>query len=257
MMSNSRNISGRALVLLGAMILSTLLGAGAARAEEELARTLVEKADEIRFPKGSFEMEILVTSTKPDEDKEVRRYRVLSQGNEKSIVQVTEPASERGQNLLMRGRDLWLYVPDVSQPVRLSFSQRLTGQVSNGDIARANFSGDYEPRLLQTELRDGVECQVLELTATERSVAYAKVILWVRKSNNYPHRAEFYSVSGRLLKTATYENYQTLLGRVRPTRMVLKDAVKKGEESVMDYSNMKIRDLPDRMFTKEYLRKLD
>ena len=256
-MSNSRNRLRGLAARVGIVFASLIFGMSNSFAEEDLARTLVEKADEIRFPKGSFEMEILVTSSKPDEDKEVRRYRVLSQGNEKSIVQVTEPASERGQNLLMKGRDLWLYVPEVSQPVRLSFSQRLTGQVSNGDIARANFSGDYDPRLLYTEMRDGIECYALELTATERSVTYAKVMLWVRKLNNYPQRAEFYSVSGRLLKSATYENFQTLLGRVRPTRMVLKDAVKKGEESVMDYSNMKLRDLPDRMFTKEYLRKLD
>lgn len=256
-MSNSRNMLKQNMLLASLIFLGSVLGATCCFAQEDLARTLVEKVDEIRFPKGSFEMEILVTSSKPDEDLETRRYRVLSQGNEKSIVQVTEPASERGQNLLMRGRDLWLYVPEVSQPVRLSFSQRLTGQVSNGDIARANFSGDYEPKLLHTEVRDGVECYVLELIAAERSVTYAKALLWVRKSNNYPQRAEFYSISGRLLKTVTYENFQTLLGRVRPTRMVLKDAVKKGEESVMDYSNMKLRDLPDRMFTKEYLRKLD
>ncbi len=226
-------------------------------AQEDEARALVEKADEIRFPKGGFETMILVTSTKPDEDPEVRRYRVLSQGNEKSLVQVTEPASEAGQTLLMRGRDLWLYLPEVSQPVRLSFSQRLTGQVSNGDIARANFSGDYVSKIVRTDLIDGNEFHVLELTAEERSVTYAKVMLWLRKSNNYPHKAEFYSVSGRLLKTAWYENYQQMQGRMRPTRMVLKDAVKKGEQSVMEYSQMKSRDLPDRMFTKAYLKNID
>jgi len=31
--------------------------------------------------------------------------------------------------MLMRGRDLWVFLPNVSQPVRLSLSQRLTGQV--------------------------------------------------------------------------------------------------------------------------------
>ena len=43
--------------------------------------------------------------------------------------------------MLMRGNDLWVFLPSVSQPVRLSLSQRLTGQVANGDLARANFSG--------------------------------------------------------------------------------------------------------------------
>ena len=30
-----------------------------------------------------------------------------------------EPASERGQIMLMKGHDLWIFLPSVSQPVRL------------------------------------------------------------------------------------------------------------------------------------------
>ncbi|TAK90363.1 MAG: outer membrane lipoprotein-sorting protein [Burkholderiaceae bacterium] len=231
--------------------------ASAHAAEEVSAQKMVEAADEVRFPKGGFEVDIHVTSSSPGEDQEARTYHVLSQGNEKSIVQVTEPAAERGQSLLMRGRDLWMYLPDVSQPIRLSFSQRLTGQVANGDIARANFSGDYEAKWLRAETVDNQECNVLELTASDRSVTYSKVVLWVRKASNYPYKAEFYSLSDRLLKTAWYENYQQMQGRIRPTRIVLKDAVKKGEQSVLDYSNMQMRDLPDRIFTKSYLQRLN
>jgi hypothetical protein len=181
---------------------------------------------------------------------------VLSRGNENTIVQVLEPASERGQAMLMRGRDLWIFMPTVSQPVRLSLSQRLTGQVANGDIARANFSGDYTPRLVRTEEVDGHEHYVLELTAVDRGVTYSRVLYWVRKSNFHPQKAEFFSVSGRLLKTCRYEEFKTLGGRVRPTRLVLRDALRAGEESVLEYSEMKLRDLPARMFSKDYLQRL-
>jgi hypothetical protein len=37
---------------------------------------------------------------------------------------VTEPASERGQIILMKGRDLWVFMPDVSQPIRLSHCRK-------------------------------------------------------------------------------------------------------------------------------------
>jgi hypothetical protein len=82
------------------------------------------------------------------------------------------------------------------------------------------------------------------------------VLYWVRKSNFHPHKAEFYSLSGRLLKTCRYEEFKTLAGRVRPTRLVLRDALRAGEESVMEYSGMKLRDLPARMFSKDYLQRL-
>ena len=147
-------------------------------------------------------------------------------------------------------------MPDVSQPIRLGLAQRLTGEVSNGDLARANFSGDYTPRVLRTEKVNGEDHHVLELTAVDRGVTYARVLLWVNSNNSRPHKAEFYSISKRLMKTCTYENFKTMAGKIRPTRLVMVDALKPGEQSVMEYGQMKLRDLPDRVFTKEYLKKL-
>ena len=67
--------------------------------------------------------------------------------NENTIVIVTQPAPERGQIMPMKGRDLWIFIPAVSQPVRLSPAQRLTGQVTNGDLAR-----EFRPRLCRYDL---------------------------------------------------------------------------------------------------------
>jgi len=223
---------------------------------DALAVQVLEKADQIRFPSESFEVEVAVTSFSDGRQTDARLYKVLSRGNEATIVQVLEPASERGQAMLLRGRDLWIFMPTVSQPVRLSLAQRLTGQVANGDIARANFSGDYTPAVLRTEPVDGAEHYVLELKAADRGVTYNRVLYWVRKSDFHPLRAEFFAVSGRLLKTCRYEQFKTLGGRQRPTRLVLRDALREGDESVMEYSAMKLRDLPARMFSKDYLQRL-
>jgi outer membrane lipoprotein-sorting protein len=225
--------------------------------DEAKAREIVGKADAIRFPQESFQVDIQVASTIGGDEQETRHYRVLSKGNENTIVQTLEPATERGQNMLMRGRDLWVFMPNVSQPVRLSLSQRLTGQVANGDLARANFSGDYTPSLLRTEQVDGREHYVLELVAAERGVTYPRVVYWVRAEDFHPHKAEFYAVSGRLLKTCVYENFQPLGGQVRPTRLVMTDALKAGDRSVLEYSELERRQLPDRMFTKDYMKRLD
>lgn len=231
--------------------------AAQAAEEDAAARSIVEKADLVRFPAGGFEVDVAIESKGPNKDPETRKYRVLSKGNENTVVMVTEPASERGQIMLMKGRDLWLFLPNVSQPVRIPLSQRLTGQVANGDLARANFAGDYAPRIVRTEIVDGEQAHVLELLANDRGVTYHKVIYWVRQSNNWPLKAEFYSLSDRLLKTAHYQAFEKLGGRVRPTRMVMHDALRQGEESVLEYSDLRSRDLPDRIFTKDYLKRLE
>lgn len=225
-------------------------------AENSLARSILEKSDAIRFPHQGFQVDIDIASSSPGEATEKRKYRILTKGNENTVVMILEPASERGQIMLMKGRDLWVFMPDVSQPIRLGLAQRLTGQVANGDLARANFTGDYNPKLLRTEKLDGEDYYVLELLAVDRSVTYHRVLLWVNKSNYRPRKAEFYSLSGRLLKTSTYENFETMAGKQRPTRMLIQDALKSGDASVLDYSNMKLRDLPDKVFNKDYLKKL-
>lgn len=222
------------------------------------AQSILERSDEIRFPRESFQVNVAIRTTSPGHPEEdLYRYQVLSKGNENSIVRITEPASERGQTILMKGRDLWVFMPSVSQPIRLSLSQRLTGQVANGDIARANFTGDYHPQLLRDESIEDENYHVLELTGVDRSVTYQKVLLWVNQSSYRPYKAEFYSVSGRLLKTSRYENFDEILEETRPTRIVMEDALKSGEVSILDYSDMKLRDLPDKLFTKDYLKRLE
>ncbi|MEW6678168.1 MAG: outer membrane lipoprotein-sorting protein [Pseudomonadota bacterium] len=224
--------------------------------DDDRARVILSKSDEIRFPAEGFQVDVDITSSSPWQSTETRKYRVLSKGNENTIVMILEPASERGQIMLMRGRDLWIFMPDVSQPIRLGLAQRLTGEVANGDIARANFAGDYTPKLLRNETINGESHHVLELSAVDRGVTYHRVLLWVNAANHRPHKAEFYSLSKRLMKTATYEDFRTMAGRIRPTRLVMEDALKPGEKSVLAYHSMRLRDLPDKVFTKEYLKKL-
>ena len=226
-------------------------------ADDAAARNIVEKADQVRFPTEGFQVDIAIANTQSGQTTETRRYRVLSKGNSNTVVMVTEPASERGQIILMKGRDLWVFMPEVSQPIRLALSQRLTGQVANGDLARANFAADYHPKIVRSETIGNETYHVLELNAVDRGVTYQRVIYWVRQKDNWPFKAEFYSLSNRLLKTCNYENYQTMQGRPRPTRLVMIDALKSGEQSILEYSSMKLRDLPDKVFTKDYLKKLD
>lgn len=257
----SGSVIGRFFQVLFLSVVFAGTGWHAVRAEEPAAedtpaRAILEKADEIRFPAEGFQVDVSITSTAPGQEAEARKYRVLSKGNENTVVMILEPASERGQIMLMKGRDLWIFMPDVSQPIRLGLAQRLTGEVSNGDIARANFAGDYNPRVLRTEKVNGEDHHVLELSAVDRGVTYHRVLYWVNAANHRPHKAEFYSLSKRLMKTCTYENYKPMAGKTRPTRLVMEDALKPGEKSVLEYAQMKLRDLPDKVFSKDYLKKL-
>lgn len=255
------NLSRRSLARLGAAILLLAACSGPASATDapevdSQARELLLRADRIRFPAEGFQVDIVITTTAPANDPDERAYRILSNGNSQTLVQTTAPAVDRNQILLMRDRDLWAFLPNLSQPIRLPLSQRLTGQVANGDLARANFAGDYEPKILRRETLDGEAFHVLQLDAVDKWVTYRKVLYWINAKNSRPNKAEFYAVSGRLLKTAWYRDFETLGGEIRPTRLVVEDALRKGHRSELEYSDMVMRDLPDKIFTKDYLKKL-
>lgn len=226
------------------------------RDADPLAKSLVQKADEVRFPQEGFQVDVAITNLVDGQTADTRKYRVLSKGNENTVVMVTEPASERGQIMLLKGRDFWVFLPALSQPVRLSLSQRLTGQVANGDIARANFSGDYNPTLLRKDQIGGQSYHVLELNAIDRGVTYHRVLYWIGERTFRPFKAEFYSLSDRLLKVCLYDQFKSMAGKQRPTRLVMQDALRQGEESILEYSDMVLRDLPDKVFTKDYLKRL-
>ena len=256
MILGSRSFAyGRALLL--ALPLSVVSYAhGQPPSKASLAEVILKRADEVRFPSRAFMVNVRIQTFENANLKTERLLRVLSKGSDKTLVMTLAPASERGQILLMKDRDLWVYFPRVSQPVRLPLSERFVGQISNGDIARANFTGEYTPQLDGIERIGGDEYYLLELHGISSGVTYQRVRYWVRRSNFRPYKAEFYSLSGRLLKTCRYEGYKELGGTVRPTKLVMTDALRAGEESILEYSGMKFRNLSDRVFTKAYLDRL-
>lgn len=229
--------------------------AAAAGTDTVDAARIVAAADRIRFPDQGFQVDARVISI-TDGVRSVNQFRILSQNKDNTIVMTTAPASERGQTMLVKGQDLWVFMPNVSQAVRLPLSQRLTGQVANGDLARANFSGDYDAELLRIETIEDRDYYVLELTAVNRRVTYHRVLYWVEKDTYRPLKAEFYALSDNLLKTAHYRDYVNMAGMERPSRLYMQDPLKSGSHSLMEYSNMQLRELPDRFFTHNYLRRL-
>ena len=246
--------------LAAAVVLSSAgwLGlAGDARADQLSAEQILQKADEVRNPQLDYTVVVTVESVKPKGKTKTATYEVWVKGRENTLIRTLSPAAEKGRVLLMKGTELWAFLPTVSKPLRISLRERLIGEVANGDLARANFSGDYAPQLLRTEKRDGVECVVLDLMAKTKEVTYARVVLWVEADRGHPVWAEFYAVSGRLLKTCSYEQYEKLAGRLRPTRLVMNDPITKGQQSTLQYSQMKVAPLPEKYFTKDYLKRLN
>src|SRR4029453_12922784 len=103
------------------------------------------------------------------------------------------------------------------------------GDFSNADIFRLSLVLDYTPTLAGEEGMEGQPCYRLELKAKDRSVAYDRVVYWVRRDGTFcPVRAEYYTIAGKKLKWLTASEVALLGGRRRPHPLTLETALDAG-----------------------------
>ena len=229
-------------------LLLILLLATTLRAED--AASILARTDQFRTPLTSFSMDVELTSYDGAKS-ETSKFRVYGKGSDRSVVEFTAPATEKGKFLLMLRDAMWIYMPATSRPIRISPLQRLMGQASNGDVARTSFTVDYTPT---SATADG-DAWVLELEAKDPSLSYKRVRLWIGRKSYEPQRADFYVASGKLLKRAHYRKFTTMAGRRMVSDIEIEDLVRPGRRTLMRYANLVERDNADKMFTKDSLGK--
>ncbi|MDI6704514.1 MAG: outer membrane lipoprotein-sorting protein [bacterium] len=214
---------------------------------------ILERIDQIRAPGDTFVFDLKITYKKEKEDI-IQKFTVRVKDADKSLVKFTYPEANKGRLFLMVGNNMWIYIPGTRRPIRISPQQRLLGQISNGDVARVVFSLNYNAKLLGEEKIGESQCIKLELTPKSEQATYSRILLWAEIKSFNPIKAEFYTASGKLLKTAFYKGYAEVLGKERPLVLEIYDELRKGEYSIMEYSNMKVADTPKAFFQKTYLK---
>jgi outer membrane lipoprotein-sorting protein len=207
---------------------------------------ILKKVDEIRNPAESYHMNVRIKSSGEPEDS---LFTVALKGNDKTLVKVQAPKKLLGRNMLMLDENMWVYVPNLKRSVRVSLSQKLIGEAANGDISRMRWAGDYDAEIVKETKKD----YELFLTQKKKGLTYAKIRTWVGKNDYRPIRAEFLTMSGKVLKTAEYKTFKEIAGKMRPSLILISDALKKDSFSEIHIEKMEVRNLPDSMFTERNL----
>jgi len=210
--------------------------------EEILAAT-----DKVRgggVPGVQWDLKIVTTDLDADSGSLERRLQVRA-AVDNSVAETTYPPRAAGGRLLQLGRNMWYGRPDLQRPISISSRQKMIGPAANGDIAATNYRKDYDATLLREEDVEGEPAYVLDLIAKNKFCTYDRIVYWVSKARMVPLKAEFYTVSGKVLKTATFESENTILvdGEKLPfvSRMVIQDAINSESVSTLEYTNLKVR----------------
>ena len=203
----------------------------------------------------SYEMTRKLINEEPDgKRKEFILYSV-KKGRDKVAALFLAPASDKGRSTLRQGDNMWLYIPNVGKPVRITSLQSVTGGVfNNADILRVDYSEEYDV----THASEEGAHYLLDLKARTGAVAYDRLKLTVDKKTVLPTRIEAYAASGMLVKTLHFKDVRDFGGGIRRPATVETDSpLYKGYKSVMLYATVKKRVVSDEVFTLNFMSRLD
>jgi hypothetical protein len=221
------------------------------------ADDMVRRADLIRVPDGSYELEITVTDFVGEKNRGAKGYRSFVKDLSHTLVEFRSPTSERGKSMLMLDDDVWVYLPNIKKPIRVPLKQRLLGQVAIGDMIRTNFSQDYTANVLGEDKLEGTDVYVLELQAKSQNKSYQKIKYWIAKEDFRPLMAEYFSASGTPLKTLTFKEFRIVEGENRPMVGIFRDSVQKDKVTELRFDKLTRKTFQDMMFSKQYMQTLE
>lgn len=215
--------------------------------------SILKQVDRNMMPE-SFESYRKLVNIEPDgRNREYTLFTVKK--GDKVAALFLAPASEKGRATLRLGDNMWLYIPNVAKPVRITSLQSVVGGVfNNSDILQLDYSEEYDVE--DIEEKDG--SYLLNLKSKNNTVAYDKLKMTVDKKAVVPTEIQCIAASGMLIKTLYFKEIKDFGGGIiRPAVLETDSPLYKGYKSILILARVKKRDLPDETFSLNFLPKLE
>jgi len=203
----------------------------------------------------TFEMYRKLINVEPDGRKKEFVLFSVKKEVDKVAALFLAPASEKGRSTLRLGENMWLYIPNVGKPIRITSLQSVVGGVfNNSDILQLDYAAEYDVE--KTE-ESGNE-YFLQLKAKNKTVAYDRLKMWADKNKKLPTKIECRTETDMLIKTLYFKEVKDFGGGIiRPSVLETDSPLYKGYKSIMIYAQIKKRDFKDEVFTLTFMPNID
>ena len=203
----------------------------------------------------SYEMYRKIINVEPNGRKMEYTLFSVKKGVDKVAALFIAPASEKGRSTLRLGDNMWLYIPNVGKPVRITSLQSVIGGVfNNADILSLDYAAEYDVEKVEEKGNE----YFLQLKAKTKTVSYDQLKLWADKNTKLPLKIECLTEAGMLIKTLYFKEVKDFGGGVtRPSVLETDSPLFKDYKSIMIYANIKQRDFKDEVFTLTFMPKME
>lgn len=239
---------------IGTLVLLALTGTNSAVTQEsDEANQLLVQLDRNLNPESYESYRKLINIEPNGRRKEFVLYSV-KKGKDKVASVFLSPAGDRGRSTLRLDENMWLYIPNVGKPIRITSLQSVIGGVfNNSDILRLDYSAEYDVEQIQPLGQE----TILHLKAKTKTVAYDRLKMWVDKEKTLPTKIECLTTESMLIKTMVFKEVKDFGdGIVRPSVIETESPLHKGYKSVMIHANIKKRTFQDEVFTLTFMPNL-
>ena len=203
----------------------------------------------------SYESYRKLINIEPDGRKKEYTLFTVKKGVDKVASLFIAPASEKGRSTLRLGDNMWLYIPNVGKPIRITSLQSVVGGVfNNADILQLDYAAEY---IVEKAEEQGNE-YLLHLKAKTKTVAYDRIRLRAEKERKLPTKIECLTEAGLLIKTLYFKDVKDFgNGLIRPAVIETDSPLYKNYKSIMISAKIKARDFKDEVFTLTFMPNLE
>jgi outer membrane lipoprotein-sorting protein len=216
--------------------------------------TLLKQLDRNLSPE-TYESYRKLINIEPDGKKKEFTLFTVKKGVDKVASLFIAPASEKGRSTLRLGDNMWLYIPNIGKPIRITSLQSVVGGVfNNADILQLDYAAEYDVEKVEEM---GGE-YLLYLKAKTKTVAYDRLKIWADKKSVLPTRIECLTEASMLIKTLYFKDVKSFGGGItRPAVIETDSPLYKGYKSVMIFAGIKKRDFKDEVFTLTFMPNIE
>ncbi len=225
---------------------------GTCAAEEDYHNILLT-ADKARGNFSGITWEVNVKAKKKH-----KQYFVQALGFD-LLAETISPAKYKGSKILMVSGNMWFYKPRLSKPVPISRRQKLLGDAAYGDISSTNYADDYNIDSVHDETVNDEPCLLFHLSSKTKENTYDKIDYWISKERGVGIKADYFTVSGKLIKSATmeYTNSVVVAGQKRLfiSKIAINDAIQSGPPTLLEFDDPELKEIPNYVFNVNFLRR--
>jgi len=203
----------------------------------------------------SYESYRKLINIEPDGKKKEFTLFTVKKGTDKVASLFLAPASEKGRSTLRLGDNMWLHIPNVGKPIRITSLQSVVGGVfNNADILQLDYAVEYDV----LDVKEEGDEYLLRLKAKSKSVAYDQLKIRADKAKRLPTKIECLTEANMLIKTRYFKDVKDFGGGLaRPAVIETDSPLYKGYKSVMITAKIKKRAFKDEVFTLTFMPNLE